>query len=46
MHLSTKIAKKNDRKIKLCMKINYNDGVYVLNMKGFAAFLIYRLSFI
>jgi len=46
MYLSTNSAKRKDGKLKLCIKINYNDSVYVLNIKGPVSFLIHRISFI
>lgn len=45
-YASLNIAKRKDGKLKLCIKIIYNDFVYVLNIKGPAAFLIHRISFI
>lgn len=41
-----KLLRGNDRKFNFCIEINCNDYVCVLNIKGLAAFLIRRVSFI
>ena len=45
-YASLNIAKRKDGKLKLCIKIIYNDSVCVLNIKGPGSFLIHRISFI
>ena len=45
-YASLNIAKRKDGKLKPCIKIIYNDSVYVLNIKGPVSFLIHQISFI